>query len=45
MQDLTCKSRMLALDTLLYYMWRDGYVWTPAASLAYQQVHGARGRH
>jgi len=39
------QSRMLALDTLLYHMWRDGYVWIPAASLAYQQVHAARGRH
>jgi hypothetical protein len=39
------QSRMLALDTLLYHMWRDGYVWIPAASLAHQQVHAARGRH
>ena len=39
------QSRILALDTLLYYLWRAGYVRVPSSSLAFQHGHAARGRH
>ena len=39
------QSRILAFDTLLYYLWRAGYVWVPSSSLAFQHGHAARGRH
>ena len=38
------RSRILALDTLLHRLWREGYVYVPRAPLAFQEVHSARGR-
>ena len=42
------RSRILALDTLLHRLWREGYVciyiYIPPAPLAFQEVHSARGR-
>ena len=38
------RSRILALDTLLHRLWREGYVYIPRAPLAFQEVHSARGR-
>ena len=39
------QTRILAQETLLYYLWRAGYVWVPSSSLAFQHGHAARGRH
>ena len=36
--------RIFALDTLLHLMWREGHVWLPPSSLAFQHAHAVRGR-